>query len=71
MASAMSAPGAESGRYSVNRQDVTEAALAAVASTRRSPTENRRSRQPLPREFRDRERRSLDGRVGFVIHFIH
>ncbi|KIJ17565.1 hypothetical protein PAXINDRAFT_167568 [Paxillus involutus ATCC 200175] len=62
MASAMSAPGAESGRYSVNRQDVTEAALAAVASTRRSPTENRRSRQPLPREFRDRERRSLDGR---------
>ncbi|KIK90898.1 hypothetical protein PAXRUDRAFT_150873 [Paxillus rubicundulus Ve08.2h10] len=62
MASAMSAPGAESGRSSMNRQDVTEAALAAVALTRRSPTENRRSRQPLPREFRDRERRSLDGR---------
>ncbi|KAF9222950.1 hypothetical protein BS17DRAFT_782867 [Gyrodon lividus] len=61
MASAMSALGAESGRYSINGHDVTEAALAAVASTRRSPTGNRRSRQPLPREFRDRERRSLDG----------
>lgn len=47
--------------------DVTSAALAAVASSRRSPTggSNRRSRQPLPREFRDdRERNArLEGRV--------
>jgi hypothetical protein len=39
--------------------DVTSAALAAVASSRRSPTGNgnRRSRQPLPREFRDDQER--------------
>ncbi|KAF9240216.1 hypothetical protein BU15DRAFT_74133 [Melanogaster broomeanus] len=59
IASAISAPGAESGRYSVNDNDVTEAALAAVASSRRSPT-NRRARQPLPKEFRGGERRSVD-----------
>ncbi|KAG2146263.1 hypothetical protein DEU56DRAFT_787211 [Suillus clintonianus] len=52
--------------------DVTSAALAAVASSRRSPTGtgsvNRRSRQPLPREFRDGDRdrntRTLDGRTS-------
>ncbi|KAG1858876.1 hypothetical protein F4604DRAFT_1793783 [Suillus subluteus] len=49
--------------------DVTSAALAAVASSRRSPTgtgsANRRSRQPLPREFRDGDRvRTLDGRTS-------
>ena len=46
-----------------DENDVTVAALAAVASLRRSPTSTsigRRSRQPLPREFRDR-----DGRVSF------
>ncbi|KAF8125796.1 hypothetical protein EV363DRAFT_1350161 [Boletus edulis] len=62
MASAIPAQGVESGRYSRNDHDVTEAALAAVASSRRSPPGNKKSRQPLPREFRDRERRSLDGR---------
>ncbi|KAG1818721.1 uncharacterized protein BJ212DRAFT_106327 [Suillus subaureus] len=49
--------------------DVTSAALAAVASSRRSPTGtgsvNRRSRQPLPREFRDGDRaRTSDGRTS-------
>lgn len=39
--------------------DVTGAALAAVASSRRSPTD-RRTRQPLPREFREKDR-SVDG----------
>ncbi|KAF8120624.1 hypothetical protein EV363DRAFT_1368657 [Boletus edulis] len=62
MASAIPAQGVESGRYSRSDHDVTEAALAAVASSRRSPPGNKKSRQPLPREFRDRERRSLDGR---------
>ncbi|KAG6376854.1 hypothetical protein JVT61DRAFT_880 [Boletus reticuloceps] len=37
MASAISAQGIESGRYSRNDHDVTEAALAAVASSRRVP----------------------------------
>ena len=67
MASAISAQSVESGRYSRNDHDVTEAALAAVASSRKSPTGNKRARQPLPREFRDRERRSLDGRVGGMV----
>ena len=67
MAGAISTQGVESGRYSRNDHDVTEVALAAVASSRRSPTGNKRSRQPLPREFRDRERRSLDGRVGGMV----
>ncbi|KAG9316032.1 hypothetical protein JVU11DRAFT_3694 [Chiua virens] len=61
VASAISVRGTESGRYSRNDHDITEAALAAVASTRRSST-GKKSRQPLPREFTDRERRSLDGR---------
>ncbi|KAG2038154.1 hypothetical protein BDR03DRAFT_955301 [Suillus americanus] len=53
--------------------DVTSAALAAVASSRRSPTGtgsvNRRSRQPLPREFRDGDRaRTLDDRPMTPYH---
>ena len=51
---------------SEDEDDVTAAALAAVASTRRSSfgSGGRRNRQPLPREFReDESRRSLDGRV--------
>ncbi|TFK85329.1 hypothetical protein K466DRAFT_494954 [Polyporus arcularius HHB13444] len=38
-------------------EDVTAAALAAVASSRRSPTGSagKNGRQPLPREFRDRK----------------
>ncbi|KAG6331346.1 hypothetical protein ID866_7742 [Astraeus odoratus] len=66
MASHMSAPMDD--RYA---DDVADAALAAVASARRSPTGtgtgsiNRRARQPLPREFlENRERRSLDGRTS-------
>ena len=70
MASAISTQSVESGRYSRNDHDITEAALAAVASSRRSPTGSKKSRQPLPREFRDRERRSLDGRVGGVVAFL-
>ncbi|KAG9311202.1 hypothetical protein JVU11DRAFT_8277 [Chiua virens] len=61
IASVVSIQDADSGRYNRNDHDVTETALAAVASSRRSPT-GKKSRQPLPREFRDRERRSLDGR---------
>ncbi|EGN98596.1 hypothetical protein SERLA73DRAFT_161294 [Serpula lacrymans var. lacrymans S7.3] len=47
-------------------RDVTGAALAAVASSRRSPSgsSGKRSRQPLPREFRHGDRRSLDGRAS-------
>ncbi len=42
------------GNYRSDDEDVTAAALAAVASSRRSPTGNKKGRQPLPREFRDR-----------------
>ncbi|KAA1469733.1 hypothetical protein DENSPDRAFT_835393 [Dentipellis sp. KUC8613] len=64
----MAASGSDQGRdrdYGRDdSHDVTTAALAAVASMReRSPTGgSRRSRQPLPKEFRDSKRRSLDGR---------
>ncbi|KAG1780693.1 hypothetical protein EV702DRAFT_1194166 [Suillus placidus] len=56
--------------------DVTSAALAAVASSRRSPTRtgsvNRRSRQPLPREFRDGDRvRTLDDRTSIEPMITH
>lgn len=52
-----------------NEEDVTHAALAAVASARLSPTgsgSGRKARQPLPLEFRDlsqdgRRRMGLDG----------
>ncbi|KAI6098135.1 hypothetical protein F5141DRAFT_1219746 [Pisolithus sp. B1] len=54
-----------------NENDITNAALAAVVSARQSPTDtatastsSRRSRQPLPREFRDGGRRSLDGQTS-------
>lgn len=47
-------------------KDITDTALAAVASSRKSPTGtgsmNGRSRQPLPQEFRHRQ--SLDGWVS-------
>ncbi|PSS06586.1 hypothetical protein PHLCEN_2v3644 [Hermanssonia centrifuga] len=51
-------------RGALDERDVTAAALAAVASSRRSPsTASRRNptRQPLPREFRELDRRS-DGK---------
>ncbi|KAI5981726.1 hypothetical protein EDD15DRAFT_2523172 [Pisolithus albus] len=58
-------------RSNANENDITDAALAAVASARQSPidtatagTSSRRSRQPLPREFRDGIRRSLDGQTS-------
>ncbi|TFY65506.1 hypothetical protein EVJ58_g1931 [Rhodofomes roseus] len=37
-----------------DEDDVLTSALAAVASSRRSPGSGKKSRQPLPREFRDR-----------------
>lgn len=67
MASSISVQSIESGGYNGNDHDVTETALVAVASSRRSPTGNKRARQPLPREFRDGERRSVDGRVGNMV----
>lgn len=58
-------------RSYANRDNVTDTALAAVASARQSPTDtattstsSRRSRQPLPREFRNGGRTSLDGRTS-------
>ncbi len=49
-------------------EDVTTAALAAVASSRRSPTNgNRRTRNPLPKEFREKDRRSMDGKVSICV----
>ena len=67
MAGAISSHGVENGGYRGNDYDVAEAALAAVASSRRSPTGSKRARQPLPREFRNIGRRSLDGRVGRTV----
>lgn len=53
-----------------NAEDVTTAALAAVASSRRNPSNsNRRTRNPLPREFRDKDRRSMDGKVSICVQF--
>jgi hypothetical protein len=44
---------------------VTSAALAAVASLRRSPgSSGKKNRQPLPREFLEPRRSSSDGRVS-------
>ncbi|KAH9947435.1 hypothetical protein B0H21DRAFT_778509 [Amylocystis lapponica] len=47
-----------------DEQDVMAAALAAVALSRRSPTGSggKKNRQPLPKEFRERDRRSSDGK---------
>ncbi|KAH9032820.1 hypothetical protein EDB84DRAFT_1489726 [Lactarius hengduanensis] len=45
--------------------DVTSAALAAVASLRRSPgSSGKKNRQPLPREFLEPRRSSSDGRTS-------
>lgn len=49
-----------------DEDDVTSAALAAVASSRRSPT-GRKARQPLPKEFRENDRRS-ETSVSFVCY---
>ncbi|GBE85120.1 predicted protein [Sparassis crispa] len=61
---AMSVDETRSNRWRDDEQDVTTAALAAVASSRRSPQgtngSSRRNRQPLPREFREGERPSSE-----------
>ncbi|KAI0766457.1 hypothetical protein BD413DRAFT_672974 [Trametes elegans] len=44
------------GQYRSDDEDVTAAALAAVASSRRDPgSSGKKGRQPLPREFRERK----------------
>ncbi|TRM60603.1 hypothetical protein BD626DRAFT_504611 [Schizophyllum amplum] len=50
-------------RIDADDADVTQAALAAVASSRRSPTLGRK-RQPLPREFRDSPTSAADSSNG-------
>ncbi|KAH8104661.1 hypothetical protein BXZ70DRAFT_607042 [Cristinia sonorae] len=47
-----------------DQEDVTIAALAAIASTRRSPADGSggKKRPTLPKEFREKDRRSIDGR---------
>ena len=47
--------------------DITSAALAAVASLRHSPgSSGKKNRQPLPTEFREPRRASSDGRVSSI-----
>ncbi|KAI9507614.1 hypothetical protein F5148DRAFT_89304 [Russula earlei] len=64
--SIMSVPDPEALRE-LGQNDITSAALATVASLRRSPgSSGKKNRQPLPREFREREfrRASSDGRAS-------
>ncbi len=62
----MSVPGPEAS-YEHGQNNVTSAALATVASLRRSPgSSGKKNRQPLPREFRDPRRASSDGRVSWI-----
>lgn len=54
------------------QDDVSSAALAAVASLRQSPT-GRKNRQPLPQEFRENDQRSVsrsESRSGLVSMFV-
>ncbi len=61
--SIMSMPDPEGHEHDPN--DVTSAALAAVASLRRSPgSSGKKNRQPLPREFLEPRRANSDGRVS-------
>jgi hypothetical protein len=62
--STMSVP--DSGAHREHEHNhITSAALATVASLRRSPgSSGKKNRQPLPREFRDPRRASSDGRVS-------
>ncbi|KAI9452775.1 hypothetical protein BJY52DRAFT_1402243 [Lactarius psammicola] len=61
--SIMSMPDPEVHEHDPN--DVTSAALAAVASLRRSPgSSGKKNRQPLPREFLEPRRPSSDGRTS-------
>jgi hypothetical protein len=62
--STMSVPDPEASRE-YEQNNVTFAALATVASLRRSPgSSGKKNRQPLPREFREPRRGSSDGRVS-------
>jgi hypothetical protein len=61
-ASVMSVPDPEAQH---GENDVTSAALATVASFRRSPgSSGKKNRHPLPREFRETRRANSDGRVS-------
>jgi hypothetical protein len=65
--STMSVPDPEASREYEN--NVTSAALATVASLRRSPgSSGKKNRQPLPREFREPRRASSDGRVSSTFY---
>ena len=47
------------------QNNITSAAMATVASLRRSPgSSGKKNRQPLPKEFREPRRASSDGRVS-------
>jgi hypothetical protein len=62
--STMSVPSPEANRE-YEQNNITSAALASVASLRRSPgSSGKKNRQPLPREFREPRRASSDGRVS-------
>ncbi|KAI0662010.1 hypothetical protein C8Q70DRAFT_1051513 [Cubamyces menziesii] len=43
------------GQYRSDDEDITAAALAAVANSRRSPGSGKKGRQPLPKEFMERK----------------
>ena len=59
--STMSVPGPDGHE----QNNITSAAMATVASLRRSPgSSGKKNRQPLPREFREPRRASSDGRVS-------
>jgi hypothetical protein len=62
----MSVPGFEANRE-YEQYNITSSALSTVASLRRSPgSSGKKSRQPLPREFREPRRASSDGRVSLT-----
>src|SRR6266850_7536121 len=62
--SVLSMPDPEA-RREHDHSNITSAALATVASLRRSPgSSGKKNRPPLPREFRDSRRASSDGRVS-------
>jgi hypothetical protein len=62
--STMTVPDPEASRE-YEQINVTSAALATVASLRRSPgSSGKKNRQPLPKEFREPRRASSDGRVS-------
>ena len=71
--STMSVPDPEAS-HEYEQINVTSAALATVASLRRSPgSSGKKNRQPLPREFREPRRASSDGRVSWTStsHYIN